>query len=75
MVAKEHGQAGPRAQGRVREPVATGPRPEVLARLAEGVDTAAPTHPRSEPARILGLILCVAIAALVVGIALIVGYP
>ncbi len=53
----------------------TGPLPDVLARLAEGVDAPQPEHARSAVARSLGIALCAITAAVVLVAILAVGYP
>lgn len=75
MVAAQHVQAAPPAQGIVTDSAPSGPRPEVLARLAAGVDSGGPAHPRSDRARMLGLVVCAVIAVMIIGIVLMVGYP
>ncbi len=52
-----------------------GPLPDVLARLAEGIDAPPAQHERSVVARSLGFALCAVIAALVLVAVFTVGYP
>ena len=54
---------------------ARGPRPEVLARLADGVPAGEPRTVRSARARALGLALCAATAVAVLVAVIAVGYP
>lgn len=52
-----------------------GPLPDVLARLAEGLDAPGEAHARSPVARSLGIALCAITAAVVLVAVLAVGYP
>jgi hypothetical protein len=52
-----------------------GPRPDVLARLAEGVPAPQPRHASSRSARLLGVALCIITAATVVVAVAVAGAP
>ncbi len=43
-----------------------GQRPDVLARLANAAQSRLPAHPRSPRARVLGIVLCTLLSALIV---------
>ncbi len=52
-----------------------GPHPEVLSRLAQGVQGDDPRRPPSAPARMVGIALCAVTAATVLGAIIMVGSP
>ena len=54
---------------------ARGPRPEVLARLADGVPAGEPRTVRSPRARAVGVAVCAVTAAAVLVAVIAVGYP
>ena len=75
VVARQHGRAPPPAQGGLTVPPRTGPRPDVLARLAEGVPAPQPTRMASPRARLLGVCLCLVTAVTVVIAVAVAGAP
>jgi hypothetical protein len=75
VVVRQHGQGRHTTQAGVMDDHRPGPLPDVLARLAEGVDAPRPEHARSAGARALGIALCAVTAAVVLVAVLAVGYP
>ena len=75
VVARQHGPARAVAQGPVNGRTTGGPRPDVLARLAAEVKDPAVLRTQSRYARIFGLLLMAVTAAVVIGSAILVGYP
>jgi hypothetical protein len=75
VVVRQHGQGQRTAQAGLMHDHRPGPLPDVLARLAEGIDAPPAQHERSVVARSLGFALCAVIAALVLVAVFTVGYP